>query len=141
MDTNKILKGGIAGAVVYFFLGWLIYGMLLTDYMQANTNQCLMKPMEQMTWWAIILSNVVMGIFLATVFSWSNISSAASGAKSAAFIGLMIALSYDLSFYSMSTMYPSLSPLFVDVLVCTVMNAITGAVVGSVMGMGSKQAA
>ena len=48
MKTNKILLGGIVGAVAFFFLGWLIWGVFLTDFMQANYDQSLMKAEDDM---------------------------------------------------------------------------------------------
>ncbi len=45
MKTNKILLAGLAGAVLNFFLGWLVYGMLLYDFItvpaevQKKTNE------------------------------------------------------------------------------------------------------
>lgn len=140
MDTKKITLGGLAGGLTFFLLGWIVYGMLLMNYMKANTNQCFMRPMEEMIWWAIIASNIAWGLFLAVIFSWSNISTAAGGAKAGAIIGFLIVLCYDLQFYSMSTMYSNINIIFVDVLVGTVMSAIGGAVVGTVMGMGRKTA-
>jgi biotin transporter BioY len=29
--TKKILLSGIVGTVVYYLLGWLVYGLILTD--------------------------------------------------------------------------------------------------------------
>jgi len=36
MNTRKFLIAGISGGIVYFLLGWLIYGMLLNDYMRSS---------------------------------------------------------------------------------------------------------
>ena len=35
MNTTKTFIGGIAGGVIYFLLGYLIYGMLLANYMRS----------------------------------------------------------------------------------------------------------
>jgi PAS domain-containing protein len=32
----KILRGTVTGGVVFFLLGWLVYGVLLMNYMTAN---------------------------------------------------------------------------------------------------------
>lgn len=138
MNTNKILLGGLVGGVILFLLGWLIYGILLMDFMQTNCNQCMMRPMEEMIWGALIVSNFAWGFLLALVFNWSNTSELMAGAKVAGIIGLLTAIAFDLSMYSMSTMFNSLSAIFVDVIAFTVMLAIAGAVVAWVMGMGKK---
>ncbi len=138
MNTNKVLLGGIVGGLAFFLLGWLIYGMLLGDFMTAHGNQCAMRPMEEMIWWAIIASNVVGALLLAVILDWSNRTGLAEGAKVGAIIGLLLGLSMDLSFYSMSTLFLDLQGLIVDILIYTIMSAIAGAVIGWVMAMGKK---
>src|SRR3989339_1194885 len=100
MKTNKILLGGIIGGVSFFLLGWLIYGVLLMDYLTANYNQCAMRPMQEMIWWALVLSNLALGFLLSIVFSWSNTTGIMAGAKVAAITGLLLSLYLDLSFYA-----------------------------------------
>jgi hypothetical protein len=138
MKTNRILLGGLTGGVVFFLLGWIVYGMLLMDYMTANCKQCAARPMQEMIWWAMILSNMALGFLIALVLSWSETKSIMAGAKVAGIIGLLLSLSIDLSFYSMTTMYSSLIPIFVDVAAYTVMSAITGTAIVSVMGLVKK---
>ena len=140
MKTNKILLGGITGGVTFLLLGWLVYGILLMDYMTANYNQCAMRPMEEMIWWAMILSNLAYGFLLSIVFSWSNTTGMMAGAKVAAIIGLLFAVSIDSGFYAMSSMFSNLTAVFVDIIAYTVMTAIGGAIVAWVMGMGKKAA-
>ena len=139
MKTNRILLGGVTGGVLFFFLGWLIYGVLMMDYMTNNYNQCAMKPMEEMVWWALILSNLASGFMLAFVFSWSNTKGWLAGAKVAGILGLLMYLSFDLSMYSMSTMFKNLGVLCVDIIVATVFIAVVGSVIALVMGMGKQE--
>lgn len=134
MKTNKILIGGFAGGVTFFFLGWLVYGILLNSYMVANLNQCAAKPMGEMTWWAMILSNLTLGLLISLVFSWSNTRGVRDGAKVAAILGLLMAASFDLSSYSMSNLFNNITALVIDVLVYTVLVTIVGVVVALVMG-------
>jgi len=139
METSKILQGGIAGGVTFFLLGWLVYGILLSDYSAANYNQCAAKPMEDMVWWALMLSNLAFGFLISIVFSWSNSKGAMDGAKVGGIIGLLVALSIDLSIFSMSNMFSNFSVVLVDIIVYSVMAAIAGLVVALVMGMGKKE--
>jgi len=138
MKTNKILLGGITGGVALFLLGWVIYGILLMDYMTTNYNQCMNRPMEGMVWWALILSNLALGFLLATIISWSGTTGMMAGAKKAAIIGLLLGVSLDLGFYSMTTMYNDPTAILVDVIAYIVYLAIAGGVVGWVMGMVKK---
>jgi len=138
MKTNRILFGGLAGGVALFLLGWVIYGILMMDYSMANYNQCMNRPNMGMIWWALILSNFALGFLLALIFSWSNTTGILAGAKVAGIIGLLLGISMDFGFYSMTTMYPSLSVTFVDIITYTVYLALTGAVIGGVMKMVKK---
>jgi len=138
MKTNKILLGGITGGVTLFLLGWVIYGILLMDYMAANYNQCMNRPMQEMIWWALILSNLALGFLLAAIFSWSNTTGFMSGAKVAGITGILLSASMDFGYYSMTTMYVNPSVIVVDIIVYTIYLAIAGAVVAWVMGMGKK---
>ena len=138
MKTNKVIIGGLVGGVAFFFLGWIIYGMFLMDYLMANQNQCAMRPMEEMIWWSLILSNLAWAFAYAIIFSWSNISTFVGGLKAGIILGLLIATSIDLSFFSMTTMFNNLTIVVVDVLASTTMSAIGGGIIAAVMGMGKK---
>lgn len=135
MSIKKVTIAGIAGGVAAFLLGWLIYGILLKDYMAENFNNSIMRPETDFIWWAMIASNLLWGIFLAFVFNrWAAVSSLGAGFSGGAIISLFIGLTYSLSFYSMSTMYNDMTALAVDIIVGTVMGGIIGAVVGFVLG-------
>ena len=135
MSIKKVSIAGIAGAVVAFFLGWLIYGILLKDFMAEHCNTSIMRPETAFIWWSMIAANLCWGILLAYIFNrWANISSLSAGLSAGAIISLLVGLSYSLSFYAMSTMYNDMTGLLVDVAVGTVMGAIVGAVVGFVLG-------
>jgi hypothetical protein len=139
--SNKVLMGGIIGGIAFFILGWLIYGMALQNFMKENMNQCMMKPMEQMTWWAMIISCLATGYLIAVIFGWGNINDAMGGAKAGAIVGLLIALSYDLGFWAMSSMYSNMTAMIVDIIVGTVMMAIGGAIIAWWMGRGKAATA
>lgn len=138
MKTKKILLGGIAGGVTFFLLGWLVYGILLMNYTTANYNQCAMRPMEEMIWIAMIISNLAFGFLLSVIFNWSNTTGILSGLKVAGITGLLICVSLDFSLYSMSSMFSGIPALLVDIVVYTIMSALTGVVVAWVMGMVKK---
>jgi hypothetical protein len=138
MKTNKILLGGIAGGIIFLLLGWLIYGVLLREFMMANSNQCAARPMQDMIWWAMILSNLAWGLVLSLVLSWSNTSTPGTGAKIAGITGMLFAASIDLNFYSMTTTISNVGLIAVDIVVYFAMSAIAGAVVALILGSGKK---
>jgi len=133
MNTNKILVAGLIGGVAAFLLGWLVFGILLKDAMVSPVAG-FMKPEEDMIWWAMIASNLIWGTTYAYIFvQWANISTWMSGAKAGATLGLLIALSYDLSFYAMSNMF-TMQSMVTDVLASVFMSAAIGAVIGWWLG-------
>lgn len=138
--NNKTLLGALAGGVAFFFLGWLMYGMLLSSYMETHMNQCAVLKMEEMRWWALISSNLLWAYFLAQVFAWTGTATPMGGVQKGALLGLLTSLSFDLSMYSMSTMFSDVSAMGVDVAVSTLMSAIVGGIIGFVMGMGKPSA-
>jgi len=127
--NTQILKGTLFGGVANFFLGWLIYGMLLMEFMKSNSNQCSMRPEMDMIWWAMILSCLVYALFLTLFLKWSGSSTWLDGLKTGALFGCLYSVTVDLSFYSMTTMFNSITPIFVDAIASSVMAAIIGIVI------------
>jgi hypothetical protein len=125
----KILRGTIFGGIAFFLLGWLIYGILMMDYSMANTNQCMNKPMGDMIWWAMIVSNLLSALLLTLVLKWSGAKGIMDGLKTGAIFGILIALSIDLGYWSMTTMFSNFGALLLDVIVSTVMWAVVGLVI------------
>ncbi|MBK8879480.1 MAG: hypothetical protein IPN74_13305 [Haliscomenobacter sp.] len=141
MSTNKILLAGLAGGVVYFLLGWLIYGMVLASFMNGQSTpegMAVMRPDEGMIFWAMIVGNIAGGMLLAVIFGrWANISTWQTGAMAGAVIAGLMAMSYDFLLYGTTNMM-TLTGILVDIVVYAVMGAIAGAVVALVLGSGKK---
>ncbi len=138
--NNKTILGGLVGGVAFFLLGWLIYGILLKDFMAENMNQAGMRKMEEMVWWAMGLSCLIQGYFTALMLGWSNTRGLSIGMQKGAIIGLLVSLSLNLSMHAMSTCFKNMNALIVDVAAGTLMFAIVGAIIGRIMGMSSKTA-
>ncbi len=138
MNTNKLLLSGVAGGVAFFLLGFLVYGVLLMRFFEANAGTATGVMKEPMDWWALILGNLAWGFLLAVIFvRWANISTFATGLRAGAIIGLLTGLSFDLMIYGTSNL-SSLTGTIVDILVFTALSAVAGGVVGLVLGMGKS---
>ncbi len=136
---KKVLLPGIAGAVVYFLLGYLFYGVLFKDAMSSHIPG-VDRPMEEMVWWSMILGNLSFGLLLAYVIAKPGSASAMSGAMTGAVVGLLMSASYDLMMFA-TTHLLSEKMIVQDIAISVVMSIITGAVVGGVNAMGAKKAA
>lgn len=141
MNTNKFLVGGVIGAVTNFLLGWLIYGMLLMNFMQAHSNNSAgaFRAEADMVWWAMIAGNLAMGFLFSYILNKSNVSSAATGAATGAMAGFLMSLAYDLMMYAQINLWDT-TVMAVDIAVSTVISAIVGAAIGAYLGMGKKAA-
>ncbi|MFN0216019.1 MAG: hypothetical protein ACKVT2_17300 [Saprospiraceae bacterium] len=140
--NTKVLLAAVAGGVASFLLGWLVFGMLLEPYyrtMMTETGMAAQRSETDFIMWAMALSNLVYGLLLAVIFSrWANISTFKAGAIAGAVISFLIVLSFDLSMYSMFTLWTGGAGLIIDPLVNGACGAIIGGVVGWVLGYGNK---
>lgn len=125
----KILRGTIFGGIFYFLLGWLVYGILLMDYFSGCTNQCANRPDGEMVWWAIIASNLCAALLLTLILHWSKASGIVDGLIKGAIFGALFTATIDLSFWSMTTMYNSFTPILVETIVGAVVYALVGMVI------------
>jgi hypothetical protein len=141
MKNNKYFLAAILGGVAYFLLGWIIYGMLLMKFMTshsglpADIQSKVFRPQAEMNMGLMIVSNLLYGFLMATILNWGNARSAMAGAKMAGIVGLLVAASFDLMFYSMSYMYTPIG-LITDIIAAAVWAGLGGAVVGWILGKG-----
>lgn len=139
MDIKKLLIGGITGGILFFLLGWLVYGMLLMDFMNSHQGAAgnVQRAETDMQYLYLVIGNLAMGFMLAYVFLKGNVNSMMDGFITGGILGLLIAVGYDCMIYATSTVI-SKTAMAADVAAMTVMTAIVGAVVAMVMGMGKK---
>ncbi len=137
---NKILIAGLAGGVAFFFLGWLFYGILFSDYMMANSGGATGLQKEPMDIFHLIIGQLAWGFLFAIIFGrWSNVVTLKQGAVRGAILGLLVGLFIDLTMYA-TTNISTIQGVFADVAIMTVIAAIGGAVVAFVLGTGKKAA-
>lgn len=138
MNTTKMLISGIAGGVAAFLAGWLIYGILLTDFMAQHTSANSMRAETEMVWWAMIAGNLLYGLLFSYIFNrWSSVNTFSGGLTGGAVIGALIGAAIDLTMYAQLNIF-ALNAVWVDIAASLVLGAVTGAVVGWVNGMGKK---
>ena len=127
MKTKNFIGSGIAGGIANFFLGWLFYGILFKDtFPQPDESANAMI--------LIALGSLTFCLFIAYIFTkWAQISTASSGAKAGAIIGIFVSLFYN--FFGMAMNADATYQMFAtDLGISIVMTAITGAIIGYVNG-------
>ncbi|MES2418990.1 MAG: hypothetical protein V4541_12445 [Bacteroidota bacterium] len=138
MNTNKILVAGIAGGLTFFLLGWLFYGMLLMDFMTANSSGIAGLHKDPMVMWALIVGNLSWGFLFAVILGcWSGDLTLGKAAARGAIIGLLTAINVDMVMFA-TTNVTTLTCVAVDVATVTVMGAIGAAVITAVLNWGKK---
>jgi hypothetical protein len=139
MKTSKIILGGLAGSVAFFFLGWLVYGIILNDFTATNYNNCASRPNNEMIWAALILSNLFMGFLVAMAIARTNVKTTLDAIFMSAALGLMVAAAMDFSMYSMSTTFLNAKAVLVDIAIGTLLYGTVGFIEALVMLGGKKK--
>ncbi len=139
MDIKKWLIGGIVGGVAFFLLGYLIYGMLLMEFMTNNPGTAGNLEKVELDFLYLGVGNLASGFLLAYIFIKGNINTMAAGLVAGAIIGCLYAVSIDCVMYATSTIM-SKKAMLADVVASTVMSAVVGGIVAMVLGMGKKTA-
>jgi hypothetical protein len=138
MKSSKFFIGGIVGGVVHFLLGWVVWGVLLKNFMAENSNKeaNVFRDEKEMLWWGFIVSSLAYGFLLSYVIGKSNTRSAGGGAGVGAVMGLLISVAINMMLYAQVDLW-NMTAMAVDIVAATVVSGIVGAVIGWVYGRGS----
>ena len=138
----KIIYATLVGSVLAFLLGWLVFGILMDPYYQANMVHYsgLMKDEDTMRLYGIFLANLTTAGLFAYVFEkWAGIRSLSKGFVGGVILGGAMFLSFDLMMWSTMNVFPS-KVFAVDVIVNALFGGIIGAAIGWVLGYGRSAA-
>jgi uncharacterized membrane protein len=133
MDIKKLFIGGIASGILFFLLGWLIYGILLMDFMKANPGMASGFDRAQPDMMYLVAGNLLSGFLMAYIFTKASVNTLVNGFITGAVIGLLMAASYDCMNYAFTTLM-SKKMIMADVLAAAVLTGIVGAITGLIMG-------
>ena len=128
--NTKMLIAGVAGGLVLFVTGGLVYVLLLADFFTVEVTR------ESANLLYIVPGELVFGCLLAWVLSCCGASTVLDGAKYGALIGCLIALGYGLLLYGATTI-ADLTYHLADAVVWAVRFACAGAVIGWWYGRGA----
>ncbi len=135
MNKNVLLAAAVGG-ITAFLLGWLIFGVLLMDYMNSHmvSYPGLMKSESEMDLGLLFVSNLVLAALLAWSFDRMGVKGLMAGVRTGAVMGLLFYLSVDLSFLAMMNLFSEPMAAVVDVLSNALWVTGVGAAVGMVLG-------
>ena len=124
MKTKNFLVSGIVGGIVAFFLGWLLWGILFKSFFPVQPEQSTNNMV------LIFLGSLSYGLLISYIFvKWAQISTAATGAKGGAILGLLLALYFDFFHMAMNA-GDTFQIMALDVVLSIVLGAIIGAIIG-----------
>lgn len=133
MDIKKLITGAIAGGVVFFFMGWLVYGILLDDFMRHNPGQIGLIGRKEPVYAFLAGGQLLYGFLLTYIILRSNVTSIAGGLLTGAVVGFLLAAAVDLTMYGTSIII-SKKGMAADVAGFTVMAALAGVAIAAVTG-------
>lgn len=135
--NSKVIVAALLGALASFILGFLIYGLLLMDYMSANMIPGAMKTEAEMgasSFIFLYLGTLASSLLLAYVFDrWANIRTAGGGAKAGALLGLLMILCFDFGMYATTNLL-KMNFMLLDIALNVVFAAVAGAIIGWWLG-------
>lgn len=135
----RFLVSTAVGGILFFVLGFLLYGMLLDPWMRANITQYpgLMKEMPDMV--PLAGMNLVWAGMIAFVAdNWANAKDFGSGMKVGGVLMFFAAIAVNLGYTAFMNMFQSLLVPVVDSVVMTFMGVLTGGAIGFVLGKMNK---
>ena len=141
MNTGKLLLATVLAAAVFFFLGWLWYGMLMTDFYNANAGSATGVPREMPEFMYLILGELVMAFVMAYNFpKWSRGNySMSQGFQYGAWFGLFAGLGLTLIAYSTTNIW-TLKAVLSEAIYGIISAGIAGIVIALIWASGKKEA-
>jgi hypothetical protein len=137
----KILLASLAGTVVYFLVGWLVFEALLGKYMTANTLQItgFKKTEQESSMLMLLVSCAAYALLLAIILGqWAQVYNFKDGAMMGATVGILVAIMANSYWYSTTHLYNGLAPLLADVAAAGLTVGIMGGTIAWILGLLSK---
>jgi hypothetical protein len=139
--NNRFFLAVLAASVIAFFGGWIIFGVVFSDYYMSNTKEVakiLVKPEPEI--WAIAIGNIAWSILITYVLQKTGNTSFAKGFITSLWFSFLVMLIFDLSVYAFWDIY-GIKFVITDILISSVFWGIVGSVSGAILGIKKKTVA
>ncbi|HSR60171.1 MAG TPA: hypothetical protein VLL47_05415 [Robiginitalea sp.] len=143
MFNKQNLLATLAGTVVMFILGYLVWGVATAGFFEEHSLTEAMKGEEEMSLLMVFLGNLVMTFAMSSLYGkWSGgHHSASQGMQFGAWVGVFIGVGMGLLWYGTSKLMDSTAHM-VEAALDIVFYAVVGAVIAMVYkATASKEAA
>lgn len=134
MGSNRFVLAALAGGVVIFAVGGLLYAVVLVSFFEANMGSAVGAMRETPDYAHLVLGQLFFGVFLTVVIDkWARVGGLANGLKIGAIAGLLMGFGFDLTMFAVSNM-SNFTATLVDPFVFATQMACGGAAIGAVLG-------
>lgn len=141
--NTKMIVAALVGSVASFLLGWVVWGMLMMPYYEANTVNYpgLFRDEATMRLWAIYVGQLAWSGLLAYIFSaWANISTFGKGFMGGAIVFGLVSLGINFMMFAQFNLH-TYQVYIIDTLINVAFGGIVGGIIAFVLGYGKKAAA
>ena len=134
--NSKLIVRGLVGGLSYFLLGWVVWGMLLMNFMMAHGSSAataVYRAEADFIWWAMILGNLSFGFLLTYVLDKSKITDLKESAMTGALVGLLLSSGVDLMMFAQMNLM-DLTGVVTDIAAMTFVSGVVGAIISLLKG-------
>jgi hypothetical protein len=133
MSTKRFTLATIAGGIVLFLAGGLIYGVLTVDFFEANQGSAVGVMRDAPDYLHLFLGQLVFGALLTVIIGkWAGQTGAVAGLRLGAVAGLLFGFGIDLTLFGVMNI-ANITATLVDPFFFALQMALGGAAVGLVL--------
>jgi len=134
METKRLVTGTLAGGVVLFVLGYLIFDLMFAAFYAANAGSATGVERDQQLVWAVALGSLSYAALVTlAIGSRAGSSNMGAGLKIGAVVGFLLWFTVDFILYGITNV-SNLTRAVVDPLLELVRGGIAGGVIAVVLG-------
>ena len=119
---------------MYFALGFLFYAVLFESFFMANQGSATGVMKTEMMFWPLVLGNMSFAALMTHIIqNWAKVSGFGDGFKTGALVGFFASLGFDMIMFD-TTNITTMTAVWMDVLIFTVMSGIAAGIIGLIAG-------
>lgn len=131
--NTRFFVAVITAAVISFFGGWLVFGILFMDYYSSNMNEeskVLIKEMPAMG--AVAVANLAWAWLITWVLDRTGNTGWRRGFGISLWVSFLVMVLFDLSLYSFWDIYP-LGFIITDIIAGSLFWGVVGGIAGAIL--------
>lgn len=133
MTLQRIAIGTVVGGIVFFFVGYLVFGIVFADFFAGNAGSATGVTKDPLDFVSLMIGQLAWGAMLTLILGWSSASSVAQGVRVGAVTGLLFMLGMDFTMFA-TTNVQNLTATVVDPILAAVVFAIAGGTIAAFTG-------